>query len=364
MTTLNLLTGPQLSSYLAGLNLAQGTEAYQTLNALLLLPTASFAEAISAVAQGLISWADLRALPAMNDTLVGALIASRLSPGAPGTLEWSYLHVWLPASIDLTTLRVSAIGSAAVYVAARAYDFWGMLVTPIYDFIGTNPTAYQSYAEAYGAYMTAVNSGEAADAVAAFVAVHAAFRVAHPELLQTTDAECPILQAILSLLTSAYFLENPATGRAPSEILDMLAVASYRNVAPGLYRQFIRTIALPAMAAAVASDPDNSGLPGAAAVAAAASWGPLPATGIEWAFAQMRMALVWLPSAYGTLVLNTLAIEANWEEEAALVAYLDAARTALVAVQEAIQLNFPQDATAIRTLAGTPIGLLLTITNP
>ena len=59
---LNILTDSQVSEYIAGLDLAQGSEAYRTLNAMLLLPKPSFAKAVSAIAQGLVDFAAMRAL--------------------------------------------------------------------------------------------------------------------------------------------------------------------------------------------------------------------------------------------------------------------------------------------------------------
>jgi hypothetical protein len=361
--TLTLLTSTQMSNYIAGLDLAEGTQAYAVLNSLLLLPTAAYAQAISALAGGLITLAQVAALPAVNAGLVEGLINAALGSTSAATLEYNYARVWLPASIDLAALQASAVGSVTVYLAARAYDFWGSLIVPDYDFTGATPTSYSSYASALDAYLSAVNSAEANAAVAAFQAADAALYEQHPQLLQESPADRPVLQAVLSLQTSPYFLENPTTGRVPNEILDLVASAAYRAVSPADYRNFMQTVAYPAMAAAQPGDPALSGAPGAAAVAAAPAnaFGPLPATGVEWALDLPSMAQVYLPQAYGTEVLSSGQIAAGAALRAALVAYLDAARAALLGVQAAAAANFPADA-SLNTLPGTPIGLLLALT--
>jgi hypothetical protein len=365
MDSLVILTTQQMSDYIAGLNLAQGTEAYNTLNTMLLLPSQTFVRAISAVAAGLVAFSDLRSLPAMNAGLVNSLINGRLADSDLGALTYKYANLWVPASINVLVLQASSMGSVSTYLAARLFDFWGAIIQPTYDFTGANQKAYSSYGEAYAAYISAVNVAESTEAVAAFQVAHNSLRSAYPSLLQSTDAECPILQAILGLLTNAYFLERPGGGKAPNEILDLVASATYRFVTPTLYKQFMENVAYPAMAAAADSDTSNTGAPGAAAVAAsqANGWGPLPSAGVEWALDLPRMALIWLPAAYGFLVLDEGQLADGYAKQTALLNYLDAAREALMAVRNAVFANFPIDASN-SSQTGTPVGILLTITNP
>ena len=134
-STLTILTSSQVDTYLAGLNISSGSEAYRTLNSMLLLPSATFQTAISAIAQGLITFADVRALPAINQRLVESLIAGRLGSSDATTLSWKYQQEWLPASIDLGALRTAAIGSITTAIAARFVDRWGSIIRPSYDFL-------------------------------------------------------------------------------------------------------------------------------------------------------------------------------------------------------------------------------------
>ena len=372
MTVLTELTPQQVSDYVAGLDLSPGTEAYTTLGVMLLLPAPTFARAVSALAGGLLTFADVRSLPAVNASLVESLIAGRLSDTDPGSLAYSYSRVWVPATIDAPRLGTEAMGSVPVYLAARLYDYWGSLVRPRYDFTGSDPTAFRSYAQALAAYLALVNGGEGAAAVAAFRAAHAALRAAYPDLLQPRDVDCPVLQAVESLLTSAYFLERPGGGRAPNEILDFVAGATFRFVSPPTFKRFMESIAYPGMAAAAAAggDPQRTGRDGAAAVAADPSnaWYPLPGAGIEWAFSRARMARVWLPGAYGHLVLGPAELQDGYARQEALVAYLDSAKRAVDGVRDAAHLTnlappagFQSGAAAG---AGQSVGLLLAITQP
>ena len=363
-TTLQLLTATQAANYLTALDLSPGTEAARTLNSLLLLPKAAFLPAVSALAQGLITFSDLRALPAMNDLLVGNLIAARLASDDAAALEWRYQTVWLPASIDLVGLRETAVGSVLTYLGARLTDAWGLVLRPRYDFLGADQTAYFTYAEAYNAYMVTANGPACAAPLLAFVAAHAAFRATFPALLQPTDAACPVLQGILALQSTAAFLEQPGGGKAPSPLLDWVANGTYRDVAPGLYDAFFRDLAYPAMAASNPQDGELSGLPAAVSLAASGDWLPVGGSTYDRDLASARMARVYLPAAYGTRVLSPTALAAERATERALVGYLDAARTAVLGFRAALGLAFPADASTVRVVPGTPVGLLLAITQP
>jgi hypothetical protein len=331
------------------------------MNAMLLLPPASFAQAVSAIAQGLITMSDMRALPAMNAKLVEALIASRLASSDVTALAWRYRSEWLPASIDVIRLRTDSIGDAVASIAAKYTDKWGGIIRPAYDYTKTDETKYHSYGEAYAAYLVIANDPLCLAEADAFRATHAAFRAAHPDLLQATDALCPVLSLVNASVTTALFMERVNGGRAANALLDYVTSASWRRCLPGNFSRFMDEVAYPAMAAS--TDPSRTGLPGTQAAFDATPWLPIAAPAPGWDMDKARMARIHLPAAYSGLVQGfNLAVEQA--QEAALVAYLDAARTALLNVHELISRKAAGDASLYRAGPGQPVGILLAITNP
>jgi hypothetical protein len=354
---LNILTDAQVSEYIAGLDLAQGSEAYRTLNAMLLLPKPAFAKAVSAMAQGLIDLSAMRALPAMNERLVDALIASRLGENDPSTLAWKYREQWLPASIDVGAMRTAAIGNAAAAIAAKFVDRWGGVIRSNYDFLKTDETRFHSYAEAYVGYMVIANGAVPVSAVRAFDAFHAQYRADHPELLHAEDALCPVLRLVDSMLTDAVFLERQTGGRKPYPLLDWVVGASWRSVLPGNYNRFLSEIAYPAMASA--DDPGHTGRPGMELLSTMYEWPPIGNDGDPgWELDRARMANIHLPAAYGADVAQQKA------SDALCVAYLEAARTAILSVHDFVAREMQNSALPYRAVPGSPMGLLLCITSP
>jgi len=360
MPQLELLTTTQATDYVNSLDLREGTEAYRTLNAMMLLSQEAFLQALSGLAHGLITLGDLRALPAMNDRLVGDLIAARLGVDDLTTLAWYYRTRWLPASVDVQLLRRSAIGNVRDYLAARAADEWSKVLRPRYDFLGADQTAYFSYTEAYNAYMRTANGAPCADLVWAFESYHERC-VSDGATWLPVDGG-PVLEGVRSLLTSATFLERPEGGRAPSPILDWVVNGTFLCVAPSLYERFMREAAYPAMAATVVYDHEHSGLAGARALLTSTSWPTLEGDDIPWQVARARLARVHLPAAYGTRASETLAEDRA--TEAAVLAYLQAAKAAFLDFRAALGRTFPSDASTVRILPGSPLGLLLTLTTP
>lgn len=360
---LTVLTDLQLSNYLGTLDLTNA-ETQATLNEMLLLSPATFSRAVSAIAQGLFGLGQIRGLPAMNDRLVEALIATRLGATDQGALQWSYATQWLPASIDVPALRAAALGPPTEFVVARLHDLFGDLLQPLYDFTGTDETRFFSYAEARAAYALGAGGPVATAALAGFAAAHAALRLAHPELLQAADADCPVLAAVLGLATGLDFLERPGAEAALGEVLALLLTAAYRHPTPSEYAAWWAGEALPAMAAAEAADPDHSGLPGAQALLAATPWPALPAAGLSAALAGARLARVYLPAAYGAALLDAGQLAAERATEAAAVAYLDAARAAALSFRDGVSQVLITNVAAGRPVSGGPVGLLLLLTNP
>lgn len=355
--SLNILTDSQVQEYLAGLDLAEGSEAYRTLNSMLVLPAGAFARAVSAIAQGLFDFAAVRALPAMNERLVDALIASRLGEDDPTTLAWRYREQWLPASIDLAALRSGAVGDPQRAIAAKFFDRWGGVIRPAYDFLRTDETKFHSYAEAYVGYMVIANSAVPAGYVAGFAAAHAALRNSHPQLLHPSDAACPILALVQSLLAEAVFLERPTGGRVARPLLDWVVGASWRTVFPGNFQRFMAELAYPAMAAA--DDPARTGEPGMVDLFDAHPWEPLAAsTDPGWALDVSRMARIHLPEAYGADVSD------QRDVDAAALAYLEAARSAILKFHDYVAREMGGSAIPYRVVPGSPSGLLLCITFP
>jgi hypothetical protein len=355
--SLTLLTDTEVAEFVSGLDLAEGSEAYRTLNSMLLLPSAAFARAISGLAQGLYDFAAVRALPAMNERLVDALIASRLGDNDPSALAWRYREEWLPASIDVATMRSTAIGNAAAAIAAKFVDRWGGVVRPNYDFLKTDETKFQSYAEAHVGYMVIANGPIPASKVQAFEAIHAATRAATPQILHATDALCPVLQLVKSLLTEAVFLERQTGGRKVSVLLDWVVSASWRTVLPGNFARFMTEVAFPAMAAS--TDPDRSGLPACLQLTAETTWLPVGDDGDPgWWLDLARMARIHLPEAYGMDATTERSINQS------MVAYLEAARTAIIDFQTYVAREMVGSALPYRAVPGSPMGLLLCATSP
>ena len=352
------LTETQAADYVASLDLAEGSEAQRTIGAMMLLPPAAFARGISALAQGLITFANIRALPAMNERLLDAMIAARLGDNDESALVWRYREQWLPASILVGELRRSAIGSAKEAIAARFIDKWGGVIRPAYDFLKTDETKFHSYNEAYIAYMIAAGGADVRESISGFRAAHDALRAARPDLLHERDADCPLLGLIESLAVQPVFLERANGGRAANPLLDWLMSESWRTVEPGHYTRFMEEVALPAMAAS--EDPERTGLPGAVTTYEAHAWGPIQADQPGWTLDRVRMARIHLPEAFGDRVTGELLAEKA--TNSLLLGYLDAARRAVTKVHEILSWRMAVDAMTYRAQVGSPIGLALCIT--
>ena len=353
---LNILSDAQVSEYLNSLDLAEGSEAYRTLNSMLLLPQAAFARAVSAMAQGLIDLAAIRSLPAMNERLVDALIAARLGDSDPATLAWRYREQWLPASIDVPAMRTAAIGNAAEAIASKYVDKWGGVIRPDYDFLKTDETKFHAYAEAYVGYMVMANGTVPKAAVAAFNAAHAAFRAARPDLLAETDPGCPVYALVNSMLTDAVFLERQTGGRRPNALLDWVVGGSWRGVLPGNYSRFMEKVAYPAMAAS--EDPERSGFPACQELMSGTAWRPVDGADPGWDLDLARMARIYLPEAYG------LDASSERDLDQDIRAYLEAARLAILEVHAFVSREMGGSALPYRAVPGSPMGLLLSITSP
>ena len=351
------LTETQAADYVASLDLAEGSEAQRTIGAMMLLPPAAFASPNTALAQGLITFANIRALPAMNERLLDAMIAARLGDNDESALVWRYREQWLPASILVGELRRSAIGSAKEAIAARFIDKWGGVIRPTYDFLKTDETKFHSYAEAYVGYMVIANGSVPTSRVRAFDAVHAQYRADHPELLHATDDLCPVRRLVDSMLTEAVFLERQTGGRKAYPLLDWVVGASWRSVLPGNYNRFLTEIAYPAMA--TADDPDRTGRPGMELLSTMYEWSPIGNDGDPgWKLDRARMSHIHFPAAYGEDVAAAKAVDAIY------VAYLEAARTAILAVHDFVEREMKGSALPYRAVPGSPMGLLLCVTSP
>lgn len=359
---LNLLTDAQAGEYIASLDLAKGSEAHRTVGAMMVLPSDAFLRAVSALSQGLINFAAIRSLPAMNARLIDALISAQLGQEDSTTLAWRYREEWLPASVDVAAMRAEAIGSARDALAARYIDRWGGVIRPPYDFLRTDEKKYHTYNEAYIAYMIIASDTEVAGAVETFRGVHALARADSPEVIQPAG-ECPILAAVESLATSPLFLEQASGGRPAAPLLDWIMSGSWRHVEPGNYSRFMDEVAYPAMAAS--DDPGREGLAGAVAVRDAHPWAPIDPSAPGWALDRTRMARVHLPGAYSTRVTGPSELLAERATASAVLAYLGAAREAITLAHDALLGKLTADASVYRAPVGSPIGLLiaLTLTN-
>ena len=355
---LQTLTETQAADYVASLDLAEGSEAQRTIGAMMLLPPAAFVRGISALAQGLLTFAAVRALPAMNERLLDALIATRLGDDDETTLAWKYREEWLPASISVAEMRRSAIGSPKDAVAARFIDKWGGIVRPAYDFLKTDETKFHSYNEAYITYMLTAGGTDVGEAIQSFRDAHARLRATRPDLLQVSDADCPLLTLVESLASQPVFLERANGSRAANPLLDWLMSGSWRGVEPGNYSRFMQEVAYPAMAAS--DDPGRTGLPGASAVYAAHAWGQIGTDNPGWDLDLPRMARIHLPKAFG--ITSTAQLDSEKAVNSLLLSYLDSAYTAVSKAHEIISRRMAADASLHRARVGTPIGLTLCFT--
>lgn len=354
---LTLLSEAEIKDFVEGLDLGPGTEASRTLSALLLLPPASFARAVSAISGGLITFQSLRGLPAINARLVDSLINARLGETDSAVLALRYREEWVPANIDVAALRVDAIGSPVGLLASRFDARWDYTVRPRYDFTRTDETAFHSYSEAYAAYMVSANSEQSLAAVETFRSAHAGFLERYPVF---SREEHPVLVLVERSLTEPLFLERRGGGIAPDPLLDYVLSASFRNVASGEFRVFMDG-AYAAMAAS--DDPGRTGIPGAQALTERHPWSPGVLGDLGNTLATVRMARVHLPRAYGSAVSSpdTLAIDAA--TEAAVVAYLEAARTAILAVRLHVSTQLARSGAIYRATPGSALGLLLAFTT-
>ena len=359
---LNPLTEVQAAEYVAGLDLATGSEAARTIGSMLLLPKSAFARGISALAQGLITLSAVRSLPAMNERLLDALIAQRMRDGDPAVTAWRYREEWLPASVDVHALRQSAVGSAKSSVAAKYIDRWGSVVRPRYDFLSTDESRYHTYSEAYVAYMVIAGGQETEAQLATFRAAHDRLKAERPYLLRVDDANCQLLALVESTRTEPLFLEQANGGRPARPFLDWLMSSSWRAVEPGNFTRFMDEVAYPAMAAS--DDPARTGLPGVVALRAASQWSPVSWPGGGWELDCARMGRLYLPAAYGGRACPVASIETDRADGGALASYLQAASDAVSAIHAIIASRMAESAAGKRARAGSPSGLLLALTVP
>lgn len=359
---LTILSERGVSEYVSSLDLSPGTDAYRTLNAMLLLSKPVFTRAISALAQGLVTFTMIRSLPAINDRLVESLINDRLGLEDVEVKTWKYLNEWLSATIDLTALRKAAVGDPRSYLTRRFHDLWGEVVKPRYDFLKMDETAYHSYIEAQIAYLIIAGSDPAKAIVQRFADVHQELLAYHPHLLPTVGT-CPVKDLIDSLSSTTLFLERPGQGRMQRLLLDYLTREMYIGVSPGHYDRFMQ---LAAAKMASVEDLDRFGVPGATALRQQYDWTPFTRDsdgGWGWRLARSRMARIYLPSAYGSLLHTEAELEAERATDALITNYLAAARTALISFQKLAATEIAGDASRYRALPGSSMGLLLCFTN-
>ena len=353
---LTLLSEAEIKDFVAGLDLGPGTEAARTLSALLLLPAETFARAISAIHGGLVTFQNVRALPAVNARLVDALINARLGETDAAVLAWRYREEWIPSSIDVAALRADAIGPPAESLATRFATRWDYTIRPRYDFTRTDETAFHTYAEAYVAYMVSANGEPALAAASAFRTAHAGFLARYPVFAQD---EHPVLGLVERSLAEPLFLERRGGGIASEPLLDYVLSAAFRRVPVGDFGAFMEQ-AYATMAAA--DDPGRTGAPGAARLAADRAWSPLVLEDAGASLSAVRMARVHLPRAYGSLVTPPEGIALEAATEAAVVAYLEAARTAILTIRSSVASQMALSGANYRATPGSALGFLLLFT--
>ena len=351
---LTLLTELEAADYVSALDLADGSEAQRTIGTMMLLPAEAFIKAISALAQGLISFHNIRTLPAMNERMLDNLIGGALGSTDETTIAWRYRNEWLPNSIDVEAMRIGALGDPKVAVSARFIDLWGGIIRPKYDFLGVDETKFHLYNEAYIAYMIIATSREVQDLISSFVDTHNQLRINHPDLLQDEDKNCPVLSTVLSLSKQAVFLERATGGRLSNPLLNWIMSGSWRYIEPGHYKKFMNEVAYPTLARA--DDEAHTGIPGAIQLYEDAVWSPIAKVDSGWLLDKCRLARLHFAKAYG---INS---PDDTTKDNALRSYLENAFTVITKVHEVLATHMGFSAMKYRSQTGMPVGLLLCLT--
>jgi hypothetical protein len=361
MSTLTLLSDIEVTNYIATLNVAEGSETYRILNSMLLLPPACFSKVISAIAQNLISFSNIRTLPAMNERLVDAMIYDRLGSEDEQTIKWKYKQEWLPASIDFIEFKKNCLGSSVYAVASKFTDYWGMTVSPTYDLFKIDETKFFTYVEAYVAYM--VIAKQNSYLIDNFLLVHQDYKSRYPELFLVNDEDSDILKLIQSLVEIPYFLEQSNGHRIQNILLEWILSKSWRYILHSNFFRFLDEIAYPTMAET--SDPLRTGVAGCRRLLATVAWKPLSVNDPGWEFDVCRLARYYLPNAYGERILLREELDVEKERELAMIQYLTEVNTVIRKMQENISVGMSTcNALDYRTISGSVMGLLISVTTP
>ena len=352
---LNILTETQAQEYIASLDLNPGSEAHKTIGIMMLLPAESFIRAISAIAQGLISFHAIRSLPAMNERMVDGLINAVLGQSSITTLAYKYRTSWFPNSIDEPAFKKTVLGNVKDVISTKFVDRWGDVIRPKYDFTGVDENQYHTYAEAYIAYMSIANTIEIAELIANFEDYHNTIVEEYPQLFE--DDQMEILKVVKSLAKQPLFLERAnGNGRQTIPRLEWLLSGSWRQVEPRNYKRFMEKHAFVSMAES--EDPIRSCIPGVAKCYTDNPWEVINGSDIGWDIDRMRMARVFLPSLFP----NEFSINDDLDIATALTTYFSVAYTTVRNIHEIIRERMSRSAVGYRQQSGSPIGLLLAIT--
>ena len=355
---LTILNDTQVNEYISGLDLAEGSEAYRTLNTMLLLPSDIFKKAISALADGLITFQNMRSLPAMNERLVEQLIATKLGSADADSIAWMYKSQWLAANIDISTLRANALGDIVATIAAKFIDRWGGIISPSYDFLKTDETKFHSYIEAYTAYMVSMLDSQVVELLDSFYTYSANLRSTHPALFPTNEKDV-LENLMLQLTTQPILLERQSGGRAQNDLLDWVVSASWKQVSPKNYDLFMEN-AYTAMS--INDTPSHSGIDGAKSLYNQNIWGPLDSSSPDIALDKIRLSRIYLPQAYGQQVIDNATLQSEKIVNTAIIDYLTLARTTILAIHEVLSRKLSESAVQYRAVSGSPFGLLLSLT--
>ena len=356
---LTILSDADINEYVSGLDLAEGSEAYKTLNAMLLLPSDTFKQAISAVYANLITFQNIRTLPAMNQKLVEQLINSKLGEEDSDAKAWKYKNIWFPATVDVATMKAHALGDISKTIAAKFIDRWGGVIQPSYDFLKTDETKFFSYIEAYTAYMVALGDYRITNALSTFNTVLNATKTAYPMLFNSNGGDA-VQDLFTRITTLPLFLERSTGGRTADALLDWIMSGSWAQVIPS---SFNTTMDEAYGYMSTNDTPAHTGIEGSRAFYNAVSWTSINSKNLSSWLDRIRIAKIYLPEAYGDLVVSTALIETNREINNALVAYLTAAKTAITTIQSILALRLSEDASQYRAVSGASIGFLLAFTN-
>jgi len=350
-----ILSDIEIENYISSLDLSVGTEAYRTFSSMLLLSPSVFIKAISALNQELISFALIKALPAVNDYLVENLILNRLSDTDISVLTYNYKTSWFPASVNVPYLKSTIPFEIMEYLESKLKTFTQFILKPEYDFFGKEETKFFTYGSALSAYSILAFTSGGNTLVNEFINFHNSFKIENPSLVQINDEENPILNAIKSLLTKSIFLERPdKIYNYP--IIQWLLSDSFNFISYNTYNSFLNDLYV-LQAEEESSDTLHNGSSGTLRMFNENPLLPIDSINYSKNFSYQQLARYYLPKAYGNLIKTEEELILEFNKINLLKNYLVYAREIIIKFRAGLTKEPITGFTV-----GSPMGLLLSLT--